>query len=487
MACPTPRPRQRTSDIDLSKDIPLSAGISVADSEDSHHSQAGEVILGKRNRAASEESGRSAPPLRNLAGDVIPSPLNASNLEGPSQPAVLDRVLARIISGDVYRLPQVLREMLKEEYYPGYALYALHTRDHARRSTCQILRPRKPAEELAWIIRLELPPSLAAAIIAIADLAAAYIWGCLPNRSLTVSGPHNPARNLVPVSDSAALSALADICIALARAFWSDNTPYIIQSHRSELFALGSDLPPMKKDVASEDLCSISGTVMSYAIKFTCGCAFCFVCARSSFDDSFKCTACQAIQYRPPIAALDIRARIRARLLPDVDTSRIKYSWETLQFPMAPRPHIPHEAEVCEKQRLRMAAKRAQRKCDPALLEEDQVRVRAQNRKYRERHPDRVADYERRRRDRDMDRNYGRKHGQDALEMRLIERRLRKEAKRQADEAEEEMQQAEKRERRRQRDEVRQRKLALQQEMDAENNERTRAARSSRGYTSVEE
>ncbi|KAJ7048168.1 hypothetical protein C8F01DRAFT_1095621 [Mycena amicta] len=308
MAHPTPRPRQRTSDIDLSEDIPLSAGISVADSEDSHHSQAGEVILGKRNRAASEESGRSAPPLRNLAGDVIPSPLNASNLEGPSQ-LVLDRVLARIISGDVYRLPQVLREMLKEEYYPGYALYALRTRDHARRSTCQILCPRKPAEELAWIIRLELPPSLAAAIVAIADLAAAYIWGCLPNRSLTVSGPHNPARDLVPVSDSAALSALADIRIALARAFWSDNTPYVIQSHRSELFALGSDLPPMKKDVASEDLCSICGTVMSYAVK-------------------------------PLIVALDIRARIRARLLPDVDTSRIKYSWETLQFPMAPRPHV---------------------------------------------------------------------------------------------------------------------------------------------------
>ncbi|KAJ7055668.1 hypothetical protein C8F01DRAFT_1087959 [Mycena amicta] len=108
--------------------------------------------------------------------------------------------------------------------------------------------------------------------------------------------------------------------------------------------------------------------------------------------------------------------------------------------------------EVREKQRIRMAERRAQRRADPALRKEDQARVKTNNRNYRQRHPDRLAQYEQKWRDI----AYAQKHGENALMERWADRR------RQDAEEEEAMRQTERREARRRR------KMVLQQEVDAE-------------------
>ncbi|KAJ7051048.1 hypothetical protein C8F01DRAFT_1263313 [Mycena amicta] len=526
--------------------------------------------------------GRLPPALRRLDGAISVSPLHPDNLDEPSR-FIRDRIMGRIISQDLLRLPEILKKTLLEKYTEGYGLYALRTRDHVRKSIAQLRHPRKPAEELRQIIRLEVPPSVLTHIVLVADLAAAYIWGCLPNRLTTVPvTSYDPAHDLVPMSESSALNAIAEISIMVAQALWGQHTSYAIQIQRSQLFEPGYDVAPQTQDCEFEDLCRVCRSVKSHAVKLMCGCTFCFVCVRIHFDEDFRCPLCEAVQYRPPMPAVEVRERIRHRLLPDVDNSRVDYSWQGLHFPARPRPLVRCScaaAEMCEcakvnrifcdciaasicrclsvlnegdlneggaedvlpdiigpdslgvtshsyflrsgtsnkllswlvptpkdcqrvpwklgaarppsivesanadevreKQRIRMAERRARRRANPVLHAEDQARVKVHNSNYRARHPERLAEYARGRRDR----AFMREHGQEALTRKWGERRQREEEERQRAEQEEieRRRQTEQMERQmewqRDKEELRRRRKELLKEVEAEDDECADVAR----------
>ncbi|KAJ7055667.1 hypothetical protein C8F01DRAFT_1087958 [Mycena amicta] len=261
---PTPRTRNAAPApvIDLSHD---DIDLTLDDSESDEA-----PALGKRKTRGSSDQpsdGRTPPALRGIVGgEILPSPLDPGNLEEPSR-FIRDRIMGRILSDDVLKLPLLLREKLLEDYTPGYGLYALHTRDHARKSIAQLKKPRQPAEELRDIIRIDVPPFIAAKIIAIADLAAAYIWGCLPNRVATVPGPYNPARDIVSVAESEALTAIAEISLMVAHALWGQHTSYAVQIQRSELFEPGYDVSPYVRGVDADDLCVLCGSLKSHAVR----------------------------------------------------------------------------------------------------------------------------------------------------------------------------------------------------------------------------
>ncbi|KAJ7051249.1 hypothetical protein C8F01DRAFT_1176380 [Mycena amicta] len=70
-------------------------------------------------------------------------------------------------------------------------------------------------------------------------------------------------------------------------------------------------------------------------------------------------------------------------------------------------------------QKTRLATRRAQRRADPVLREQDRVRVQAANRAYRAKHADRLVEYDRHRRAA----AYAKKYGLDAFVQREAERR----------------------------------------------------------------
>ncbi|KAJ7049775.1 hypothetical protein C8F01DRAFT_1348956 [Mycena amicta] len=280
------------------------------------------------------------PPAKRIRPAYVPTrPLADENL----LPAT--GVALKLVQED--NLAAVFRANLVEPYYPGYALYALHTADGSRKRVSDLRQPRNAEDELKNLIRFDLPPAVLQKIVQVADLMAARIWEQLPNRPSFFYCQRPFGSRVVPVvwehvdvSDSVALRAIVDTCVLCADYFWGLWTPYAIQVARDDVFAAGSPDPPLTTDVDLNLICRICRTVKSHSVLLMCGHSFCFVCARLTLNDDFKCAVCGVLQYRPPIPFPQERETISLAIAPEVDQSMVVFNWSGVRFPRVPRGHI---------------------------------------------------------------------------------------------------------------------------------------------------
>ncbi|KAJ7073669.1 hypothetical protein C8F01DRAFT_1360496 [Mycena amicta] len=302
-----------------------------------------------------------SPPPKRICPAYIPTrPLADENLvpatavaikvvrEGMSAVGLLSDALASPLAVDLKEnLAAVFRANVFEPYYPGYALYVLQTADGSRKALSDLRQPRSAEGELKNLIRFDLPPAVLQKIVEVADLMAARIWEQLPNRPRFCYRLPARGSNIEPVvwehvdvADSVALRAIVDTCVLCADYFWGSWTPYAIQVARDDVFAPDSPDPPLTTDVDLNLLCRICRTVKSHSVLLMCGHSFCFVCARLTLNDDFKCAVCGVLQYRPPIAFAQEREKIVAAIAPEVDESVVLFNWSGVRFPRVPRGHI---------------------------------------------------------------------------------------------------------------------------------------------------
>ncbi|KAJ7051248.1 hypothetical protein C8F01DRAFT_1176377 [Mycena amicta] len=286
----------------------------------------------KRRRDNTDDPPGRGQPWRDPSVSLL-SPLDPDELTPP-----------QCAYSDFPHLVTFLESSLVEPHTPGYALYALGIRDAVRQSPHHLLRPRKTEDHFNDYIHLVLPRHVLLEVYKVVDLVAACIWGRLRFRSSNRPVRLPTPSDLIPVSESVALRALVKISIHVADMQWGQHTPYAVHAVREDIYEQGFDHAPTLQlgdaGLGDDQICGICRHVKSYSVLFNCGHSFCHICSRLSFNGDFECASCGALQYGPPLPYLAEREKIRQLILPAVDESRIRPTWDGIRFPQPRRKRV---------------------------------------------------------------------------------------------------------------------------------------------------
>ncbi|KAJ6574048.1 hypothetical protein B0H19DRAFT_1253805 [Mycena capillaripes] len=102
---------------------------------------------------------------------------------------------------------------------------------------------------------------------------------------------------------------------------------------------VGQARPPVRNSLNGHK-CRICGCIKSNPVTSACGHSYCYVCIRLRLETEWTCPYpdCHRVLHTAPKPDLGEKESARADYPGWEDESEVRYSWEGLRFPRAPKP-----------------------------------------------------------------------------------------------------------------------------------------------------